>query len=72
LLRLEDRKGGEDGERGNMTKKWDNDKIVFGGGVQEKMIVFVYCLVMVDKKKNIKKIILLLIYIVVKLTYWKK
>lgn len=43
----------EDRDSGDMIK----DRILFGNDVQDKVIIFIYCLVMVDKIIKYKKII---------------
>jgi hypothetical protein len=45
---------------------------VFGSEVQDKVVVSISCLVMLDKTIKYEKSILPLICIVVKLTYFKK
>jgi hypothetical protein len=47
---LRDRKDNDSRDKKTSRKK-DRDKIMFGGDVQNKMIVFVSCLVMVNKTK---------------------
>jgi hypothetical protein len=48
-------------------------KILFSNDIKDKIIIFVFCLVMVNKTKyNMKKYILLLICIIIKFKYFKK
>jgi len=48
-LLSQDRRDEDDRDRGDKKKKGDGDKIIFSSDVQDKMIIYVFYLVKVDK-----------------------
>jgi hypothetical protein len=59
-----DKKDKDNEDRGNKIKKKNQIKLIFDSNVQEEVIVYVFCLIMVEKDIKIyKRSILFLIYI---------